>query len=37
MKEDIAINMIADGDSNDKIMRCTGLTREEVDRLRATI
>ena len=34
IKEDIAINMIADGDSNEKVMRCTGLDYEEIERLR---
>ena len=31
---EIAKNMIADGDSVEKIMRCTGLTRAEVESLR---
>jgi len=34
---EIARNMIVDGDSSEKIMRCTGLPHEEVERLRANI
>ena len=33
----IARNMIADGDSTEKIMRCTGLSREEVESLRTNL
>ena len=34
---EIARNMIVDGDSTEKIMRCTGLSRVEVEALRTNL